>query len=573
MSDISNPSALRFSTADLPIGGKAIASTLGDFNGDGNLDLVVPLRNALSKNLSVFLGDGKGGFAEALLSESGGSSAVAIAAKDFNGDGKLDVAIVHRDSDKVVIQLGNGDGTFNTGQTLTVGNQPKAIAVGDLNGDGKPDLVVANFGSTTVSILLSKGNGEFQSASSVTVGDKIQPYSVSLGDLDGDGNLDLITSNFYADSVTVLLGKGTGEFRSPTNYSVGNAGVAPTATATGDFNNDKKLDIVVSNFSSSGKNVSVLLGDGEGAFKSRLDLTTNGKPLSIQAADFNGDGNLDIVTPDFSTGLTTVWLGNGNGEFPAQVQSTVGIEPSSVALGDIDNDKKLDFIAINSGSSSAAVLLNQVNLVLLKSYSTTTGEVDGAKETRSGIDVDLSKGQLTVKSSPKLTGVFKGYTNVRGTSLKDIIIGSAKANVLSGNAGNDQITGLAGDDIISGEVGQDVLSGGEGKDRFVFDTSRAFQAADGRDRILDFNRRQDLIVLDRTTFTTLLKKVSFASVTTVADAEASTAMITYVRSQGRLFYNENGALAGLGSGGLFAILKDPNSVNGNLTAANFVTQR
>jgi Ca2+-binding RTX toxin-like protein len=573
MSDISNPSALRFSTADLPVGGKAIASTLGDFNGDGNLDLVVPLRNALSKNLSVFLGDGKGGFAEALLSESGGSSAVAIAAKDFNGDGKLDAAIAHRDSDKVVIELGNGDGTFSPGQTLTVGNQPKAIAVGDLNGDGKSDLVVANFGSTSVSILLGKGNGEFQSASTVTVGDKIQPYSVSLGDLDGDGNLDIITSNFYADSVTVLLGKGTGEFRSPTSYSVGNAGVAPTATATGDFNNDNKLDVVVSNLSTSGKNVSVLLGDGEGAFKSRLDLTTSGKSLSIQAADFNGDGDLDIVTPDFSTGLTTVWLGNGNGEFPAQVQSTVGVEPSSVALGDIDNDKKLDLIAINSGSSNAAVLLNQVNLVLLKSFSTTTGEVDGSKETRAGIDVDLSKGQLTVKSSPKLTGVFKGYTNVRGTSLKDNIIGSATANVLSGNAGNDKITGLAGDDVISGGIGKDVLSGGEGKDRFVFDTNRAFQVSDGRDRILDFNRRQDLIVLDRTTFTTLRQKVSFESVATVAEAEVSTAMITYVRSQGRLFYNENGASAGLGSGGLFAILKDPNAANGNLTAASFVTQR
>lgn len=568
MTDTSNPSPLSFTIADLPLGGKAIASVLGDFNGDGNLDLGVPLRNALSKNLAVFLGNGKGGFSDAILSESNGSSAVSGVAKDFNGDGKLDMAIANRDSNRVSIQLGNGDGTFSSSKAITVGNQPNAIVAGDLNGDGKSDLVVANFGETNVSILLNQGNGDFQ-GSSVTVGDKLQPYSVSLGDLDGDGNLDLVTANFYADSITVLLGKGNGEFRNPTSYSVGNLGVAPSATAIGDFNNDNKLDVVVSNFSTSGKNVSVLLGDGAGAFKSRLDLSSNGKPLSIQAADFNGDGNLDIITPDFSTGLATIWLGNGNGEFPAKVQSTVGLEPSSLALGDLDNDKKLDFVAVNSGASSAAVLLNQVNLVLLRSISNNTGEVDGSKEARAAIEVNLAKGQLTVKSSPKLTGVIAGYTNVRGTSLNDRIIGSDRKNILSGNAGNDSITGLAGNDVISGGIGKDVLSGGQGKDRFVFDTEAAFNAAEGRDRILDFTPRQDRIILDRTTFTAVSKQVSFATVTTLAESESSAALITYVRSQGKLFYNENGATAGLGNGGLFALLKSPS----NLTAANFATQQ
>lgn len=564
----SNPSALRFSTSDLPLDGKSYTSALADFNGDGNLDLAVPLRNSLSKNLAVFLGDGKGGFADAVFSESGGSSAVDITTQDFNGDGKLDLAIAHRESDKVAIQLGNGDGTFTSGKTFSVGNQPNAIAPGDLNGDGRSDLVVSNFGTTSVSILLNQGNGDFTS-SSVTVGDKLQPYSVSLGDLNGDGNLDLVTSNFYADSITVLLGKGKGEFHSPKNYTVGNPGVAVTATALGDFNNDGKLDLVLSNFSKGGKNVSVLIGDGEGAFKSRMDLPTSGTARSIKAADFNGDGNLDIATPDFSVGLTTVWLGNGKGEFPAKVQYTTEAEPTSVAIGDLDNDKKLDLVTLHNGVSNASILLNESHLVILRSTSDTTGTVDGSKETRVGIEVNLAKGQLTIKGSSKVQGTIEGYHDVKGTQVKDRITGDDKNNRLSGNGGKDYISGLGGNDVISGGAGKDVLRGDEGKDSFVFDTDKAFQLSDGSDRILDFNTRQDRIVLDRTTFTTVGKQVSFAAVNSIAEAESSGALITYVQSQGRLFYNENGAAAGFGNGGLVALLKNSS----NLTAANFVTQR
>ncbi|MCU0569895.1 MAG: FG-GAP-like repeat-containing protein [Oculatellaceae cyanobacterium Prado106] len=571
--EISNPSSLKFNAAaELPLGGKSFASVLGDFDGDGDLDLVVPLRNALSKNLAVFLGNGQGSFAETTLAESGGSSAFDIVSADFNGDGKLDVAIAQRDTDEVAVLLGNGNGTFGLPTLLKVGDQPRSLAVGDFNKDGRPDLVTATTGETEVSVLMNQGNGQFRSADRVTVDEKTQPYSVAVGDLDGDGNLDLITANFYADSITVLLGKGNGEFRSGKSYTVGNIGTAPTGIALGDFNQDRKLDVAVSNLSATGRNAALLLGDGKGAFESRLDLSVGGKALSIQAADWNGDGKLDLITPDFSTGTTTVLLGDGQGLFPSFVQTTVGVEPSDLAIGDVDQDRKLDFVAMNSGGTNAAVVLNRTNLVLLKTTSDNSNMVDGSKETRSPLEVNLDQGTLKIKSSPQVNGRIKdanSFTTVLGTAGNDRIIGNSKRNLLNGNDGKDRITGLGGDDVISGGRGKDILSGGEGRDRFVFDTGRSFQESDGRDKILDFNRRQDRIVLDRQTFTALGSTVSFAAVQNFAAAESSAALVVYVRSQGRLFYNENGAAGGLGNGGLIALLKGGNL---NLGAANFLTQ-
>jgi hypothetical protein len=235
---------------------------VGDFNGDGKPDLAVANRGDSLGNggsVNVLLGKGDGTFLPA-VSYLAGYGPRSVAAGDFNGDGKQDLAVaVAGDSyngggQGVSVLLGKGDGTFQTAQTFPTGTYPISVAVGDFNGDGILDLAVANAGSNNVSVLLGKGDGTFLAAQSFPAGS--HPASVAVGDFNGDGIPDLVVAN-WGGNVSVLLGKGDGSFLPAANYA---AGSYPTSVAVGDFNGDGKLDLAVTNDWNYGNNVSVLLG-------------------------------------------------------------------------------------------------------------------------------------------------------------------------------------------------------------------------------------------------------------------------------------------------------------------------
>jgi hypothetical protein len=331
-------------------GGNAVA--VGDFNNDGKLDLAVT--SPLS-TLGVLLGNGDGTFRTAPSPGQFPSSSLVVG--DFNGDGKLDLVTANTYNNSVSVLLGNGDGTFQTARNFAAGAQGFPVAVGDFDGrhyaNGLPilDLVTANFYSNTVSVLLGNGDGTFQTARNFAVASG--PSFVAIGDLNGDGKADLVVSqfgDFYGNNagVSVLLGNGDGTFQPAQVFA---AGIPSLAVVVADFNGDGKPDLALAN--GYGGGVHVLLGNGDGTFGVAQEV----EPLPFRSVDqlavgdFNGDGKPDLVT---ASDWTRVLLGNGDGTFG--VAQAVGPQDDiegQVTVGDFNGDGKPDL------AHTGYVLLNQ----------------------------------------------------------------------------------------------------------------------------------------------------------------------------------------------------------------------
>ena len=287
---------------------------------------------------------------------SGGPLSGAIG--DLNGDSKQDVVVADPNGNSAGVFLGRGNGTFQPAVSYPAGMSPWSVAIADLNGDRHPDLVVPNFlyGVTaTVSVLMGRGDGTFGVAAPYSVG--VDPESVVVGDLNGDGHPDLIVSNWLDATLSVLLGHGDGTFGPQTTYpAYWSAGPA----ALGDLNGDGKLDVVVADtrtFDGPSGVVSVLLGNGDGTLKPRVLLNAGFDPSFVAMGDLNGDGRLDLVVADSASYAAEVLLGNGDGTFQAYTQWPAGKLPASVAIADLNADGAPDLALTNSEDGTLSVLL------------------------------------------------------------------------------------------------------------------------------------------------------------------------------------------------------------------------
>ncbi|MGH9694527.1 MAG: FG-GAP repeat domain-containing protein, partial [Bryobacteraceae bacterium] len=226
--------------------------------------------------------------------------------------------------------------SFAPAMSFATGSSPFSVAVGDFNGDGKQDLAVANYTDPgTISIFLGNGVGGFTRLTDINAGSF--PFSIAVGDFNGDGKQDLAVVNATLgtpSTVAVLLGSGNGTFSAATYFAVGNG---PTSIAMGDFNGDGKQDLAVTNFYSS--NVSILLGDGAGHFSAPTNFPCGGGPYSIAVGDFNRDGNQDLAVANSSSpGRVSILLGDGAGNFSAPTQFVTGNGSYALAIGDFNGD-------------------------------------------------------------------------------------------------------------------------------------------------------------------------------------------------------------------------------------------
>jgi hypothetical protein len=276
---------------------------VGDFNGDGNLDLAIA--NTETPYITILLGDGKGGFVPSAHSPFDTHSyphVHGVAVADFNSDGKLDVVTDSWGHDQILMFLGDGKGDlFLPGQPFKTGKRPyQRLRTADFNHDGKPDVVTTDLDQNAVSVLLSDGKGGLHDAPGSPFPAGRAPWAVAIDDMDHDGDLDLVVIPYAPDvpdpedvGVTVLLGDGKGGFRKMPGSPFSLAGCeGPDRVVTGDINGDGLRDIVVT--CAQNNRLMLYLGSGHGGFTvSTQDVQTGWAGVAV--GDLEGRGKDDIV--------------------------------------------------------------------------------------------------------------------------------------------------------------------------------------------------------------------------------------------------------------------------------------
>jgi len=439
---VTNPlSTIGFTSSSLSVGNNPQAVMSADFNGDGKADLAVA--NNADNSVSVFLGHGDGTFGSAITTTAiGGQGPVALAVGDFNGDGKLDLAVANNvdtqaSPSNVAILLGDGTGNFTLKSTVSMENPgPVWVGVADLNGDARLDLVAVSSQSNAslgypgvVAVFLGNGDGTF-GATSALPNAGTGPVSVAIGDFNNDGKLDLVQVNSNPTSgspgsLGVLTGNGDGTFN-VLNGVTPPTGIGPRGIVAADFNGDGNLDVAVANSSPDSKNnyaVLVFLGNGLGNLSQQgVPYIVGAAPVAIATADLNADGKLDLVTTNEGANTISVLLGTGTGAFANQTSYSTGTGPVALAIADFNRDGLLDAAVANSSSPGAVSLLQQVAPALeLSPFSLSFGNQPvGTASASQTVTLTNTSGATLSITGVSVTGANAGdfgQTSTCGSSL------------------------------------------------------------------------------------------------------------------------------------------------------------
>jgi len=414
-----------------------------DFHGKGFVDVL----GVSGSGLEMLTGNGSGAFTTSTAISTSG--VYAVTAADMNGDGKTDAVFVEYSSsgNEVAVALGNGDGTFQPATTTllpaTTGTG-ETLTVGDFNGDGKPDVIVTE--GAAVYLLPNQGNGQLGAPALIdTEANPVQ--GAAAADLRGNGKMDLVLAESTpilpssAGAVNVLLGNGDGTFQPDVSYSVN---YSPLAIAIGDMNNDGKPDLVVASANSAytATNLYVLPGKGDGSFGTAV---TSSLPeayiTSLAIADFNGDGNPDVVAGACcGSTFTTVAYGNGTGAFPTIYGLPLGASTVSVVGVDVNGDNKPDLLFESAGTPAALeVVLNQ-SIATAAPQPTTTTLTASATSVGAGASVTFTATVAPSSGSGTPTGTVTFYDGATTLGSETLSAGSAAFTTSSLAVGTHSIT-------------------------------------------------------------------------------------------------------------------------------------
>ena len=330
-------------------------TTLTDVNGDGKLDLITSLYS--TDSVTVQLGNGDGTFQTATTTLiASGFGPAEVHAVSLRKNGVVDLIIGSFNTNQIAVLLGNGNGTFQSPVLYTVGsstNTTTSLTTGDFNDDGNLDVAVANKGDNTISILLGDGIGNLAgSGSPINVG--LDPEAIRAGDFNGDGYSDLAVANHHDGTVTILLNNQNGTFAAST-ISVGSgADSGPQALAI----NGSGSSLLLAVANSYDNTISVMQSNGNGTFGTQTIVPVGNWPDDLSFTDFNNDGIPDLVVVNYNDGTVNMVLGNTSGGYSVTGTFAVGTGPYSAAVGDVDLDGTPDLLVSNCFSNNAGELLS-----------------------------------------------------------------------------------------------------------------------------------------------------------------------------------------------------------------------
>jgi hypothetical protein len=429
--------------------------------------------NVIASDFTVTASSGLSGVRITGISPIAGSNGTSWDIAVASGVGQGTIALNYSPSDpRNSYGLPISDGTFAAPQFIQDSNLSDrgapAFVLGDFNGDGKPDILVLAQQDgipAAVDMYLNEGGGNFQALAPVAAGYG-DDGAIAIGDFNGDGKLDAVTTDIGANTVAVLLGNGDGTFQQQIDTPTGNG---PDSISVGDFDGDGKLDIAVGN--ENDNTISILLGNGDGTF--RVGPTLSSQDVwQLATADLNGDGKVDLLAVNYGAGTVSVFLGNGDGTFTAAAALGIGRpDVTCVAVGDLNGDGISDLVV---GSNYGNTGPNLISVFLGNGNGTfTPGASYEVDPNYNGQVLSLAIGDVNNDTHPDIvvgdslgTVIFLGNSNgtfTAGTSLSDApITDNVQQFALGDLNGDDRLdlvtgNGWEGSNIVGGPGGIEIL--------------------------------------------------------------------------------------------------------------------
>ena len=377
---------------DFPTGDGPYSVSIGDFNGDGLPDVAVA--NRLSYTTSILINTTPAGATTPTFAPKvdfpTGNRPFSVSIGDINGDGSPDVAVANANSNTTSIlinttAIGATTPTFGPKVDFTTGSLPYSVSIGDINGDGSPDVAVANRDSNTTSILI---NTTATGATTPNFAPKVDfptgslPQSVSIGDINLDGKTDVAVANRASNTTSILInttptGATTPTFAPKIDFPTGDT---PWSVSIGDFNSDGSPDVATANLFSNTTSILInttATGATTPTFAPKVDFTTGVGPWSVSIGDFNGDGSPDVATANINSSTTSILLnttatGATTPTFAPKIDFPTGAAPLSVSIGDFNGDGSPDVATANFFSDTISILLNNTPKVSIAAGTTPT---------------------------------------------------------------------------------------------------------------------------------------------------------------------------------------------------------